>query len=102
MSGILFVVENKRLLGELTRELRREGCIVFCVRSLRQAPSVLRTGQDPHCLFVRVPNGDRSVQEMRNEVARRLPGWSIELADATDEVGGGQDVGCKGARSLLN
>ena len=102
MSGILFVVENKRLLRELARELRREGCIVFCVRDLRQAESVLRTGRDPHYLFVRVPNGDRSVQEMRNEVARRLPGWSIQLPDATDGVGSGHGVGGKGARRLLN
>lgn len=103
LSGILLMLEDTNLTRAMANRLRREGYLVHCVRDLDQPAHLLRDGQPPDFLFVEVPEGERSLEETRNDIAIRLPGWSISVRDSSErETVGTEGPPGKNARRLLN
>lgn len=83
--GVLLVIPDVGRLDAMARRLRALGCRVYCVRSLDEAADLLKTGLVPDFLFALSPPGDESTENLRDELAARLPSWSIQIHVTEDD-----------------
>ena len=102
VSGILVMVENLGLARAMASRLRREGYLVHYVRDLDPAAYVVPSGEVDF-LFVELPEGGRSIEEVRSEIAILLPRWSIAIRDSSvRESGAAAGLLGNNTRRLLN
>ena len=101
VSGILVMVENLDLARAMASRLRREGSGAL-VRDLDPAAYVVPSGEVDF-LFVELPEGGRSIEEVRSEIAILLPRWSIAIRDSSvRESGAAAGLLSNNTRRLLN
>lgn len=102
VSGILVMFESGDLMRAMAGRLRREGYLVHHVRDLDLATYAVPSGEADF-LFVELPEGARSIDDMRSEIAILLPRWSIAIRNSSGrESGGATSLPVNDTRRLRN
>jgi hypothetical protein len=80
------VAEDPGELREIATRLEACGCEVFCACTLDEAADLVRGGTLREFVLVQVDDDRHSPEQLRREMATRLPGWQVAAVGAPEKL----------------